>query len=55
MAELRKVNLKCIMDKAKNIVGLIKEIAYGISIGCCVRYDLESLEYLELHQHRLDE
>lgn len=43
------------MDKAKNIEDLIKEIADSISIGCCVRYDPESLEYGELHLSKLDE
>lgn len=43
------------MEKAQNIEGLIKEIADGISIGCCVRYNPKSLEYGELYQPQLYE
>lgn len=43
------------MDKAKDIEEFIKGIADGISIGGCVRYNLASLEYGELHQHQLEE
>lgn len=43
------------MEKAKNIEELMKGIADAISIGCCVKYDLKSLEYGGLHQYELDE
>lgn len=43
------------MDKAKNIEEFVNGIADGLSMGCCVRYDLNSLEYGELHQMQLEE
>ena len=50
-----KIHQVKIMDKAKDFEEFIKGIANGINIGCCVRYDLASLEYGELHQHELEE
>lgn len=43
------------MEQAKDIEEFVRMIAQGIEQGVCVRYDIETLAYGEVHQYQLDE
>lgn len=44
-----------VMDKAKDIDEFVQRLAEPLSIGQCVRYDIDNLTYGEVHQMQMDE